>query len=264
MHIKNRLFSVIRLPRLILMLLVSFQLSANDKPLAIYAEKSPPYSIVDPDTQQMKGLWVETVRAVLQRMGQPYEDIQALPWARLQRMGLSGEIDGLFGAQHNAHRAKFMHYPDEPLTTDQWVFWIRKADKERHKYTRLEDLKGKSIGIIKGYKYPQSFLDYIVEHSSVSTVVYEQQNFEMLAKGRIDFTVTLLHLGNWMIANESFASELMPLVEKPLFTSSFYLLMNKNSVSSEWVERFSNTLSDFKQTDQYQTLRTQYTQDYLR
>lgn len=249
---------------LIILIVVHIDAHATDKSLAIYAENSPPYSMLDPQTQQMRGLWVETVQAVLKRMNQPYEDIQAIPWARLQRMGLSGEIDGLFGAQFNAERAKYMHFIDEPLTTDQWVFWIRKTDQERLKFETLDDLKGKSIGLIKDYKYPQEFLDYVEQFSTVSTVVYERQNFEMLAKGRIDFTVTLLHLGNWMIANEPFASELMPLTKKPLFTSEFFLLMNKQSVSQEWVQDFSTTLKSFKATDEYRALSKYYTTEYHR
>ncbi|MBI9091866.1 MAG: transporter substrate-binding domain-containing protein [Desulfobacterium sp.] len=227
----------------------------SDRVYRIHCDNTPPYTFLeDESTKNVSGLWTEMVRAVLKRMGIEHEKIRIYPWARILHEGVSGTIDGVFGAQINEERLGQMRFPEEPLTEETWVFWIRKSDVGRLKYTSFDDLKGHSIGLVRGYNYPKAFKAFVRKEQNFEDVSEERQNFKKLAAGRIDYTVSLLNIGTWIARNEGFLDQIYPLTEKTLFTSKFYVMFNKKNISQEWVDRLSKELVLYKKTAEFRTL----------
>lgn len=120
-----------------------------------------------------------------------------------------------WGLKKSAERLDEMYFTEEPLSNEKWVLWIRKSDINRLRYTSFEDLRSNSIGVVKGYNYPE------------------------------DFTVSLLGIGHEIIKNQRFETEIIPITTNPLFSSSFYVVFNKNNISKEWVDKFSDELVSF-------------------
>lgn len=120
-----------------------------------------------------------------------------------------------WGLKKSAERLDEMYFTEEPLSNEKWVLWIRKSDINRLRYTSFEDLRSNSVGVVKGYNYPE------------------------------DFTVSLLGIGHEIIKNQRFETEIIPITTNPLFSSSFYVVFNKNNISKEWVDQFSDELVSF-------------------
>lgn len=120
-----------------------------------------------------------------------------------------------WGLKKGAERLDEMYFTEEPLSNEKWVLWIRKSDINRLRYTSFEGLRSNSIGVVKGYNYPE------------------------------DFTVSLLGIGHEIIKNQRFETEIIPITTNPLFSSSFYVVFNKNNISKEWVDKFSDELVSF-------------------
>lgn len=120
-----------------------------------------------------------------------------------------------WGLKKSAERLDEMYFTEEPLSNEKWVLWIRKSDIDRLRYTSFEDLRSNSVGVVKGYNYPE------------------------------DFTVSLLGIGHEIIKNQRFETEIIPITTNPLFSSSFYVVFNKNNISKEWVDQFSDELVSF-------------------
>lgn len=227
---------------------------AGEKIYKIHCDSTPPYTFKDESSGIVTGLWVETVRSVMKRLGESHEKIEIFKWARVKQEGFDGKIDGVFGSQINDERLQYMRFPKETISTETWVFWIRKTDGDKLKYASFEDLKGKLIGLVTGYNYPKEFVDFVEQEAFVERVSTETQNFKKLAEGRIDYTVSLLHIGSWIAAKEGLSEMVTPLVNKSLFTSDFYIMFNKKNVSREWVDRFSDELAEYKKSEEYRKL----------
>jgi len=231
---------------------------AAERVYSLQCDSTPPFNYFDKKENRVTGFWVEMVDAVMHRMGEKHEEFGIFPWARLLDMGLKGELDGVFGASKNEDREKLMWFPDEPLMDDPWLFWINKSNQGKLKFTSLEDLKGHSVGLVRGYSYTPELWDFVKKEKNYEEVAHDALNFRKLALGRIDYIASTLRFGGYTAREEGVAEQVVPLTEKPIVNSVFYIMFNKQRVSKEWVDRFSAQLKAFKTTDEYAALKTKY------
>lgn len=131
-------------------------------PAGVLAEKLvfatsewPPYVISE--NENPSGLNTETVRKLCQRLGFELE-IQVLPWKRALLHIKEGKADALFAPRYTEERAKFMYYMSEPLNIEKTVILARKGSNM--KISKIDDLKGKVVGVVRGYVYDPEFDKY--------------------------------------------------------------------------------------------------------
>lgn len=103
------------------------------------------------------GLNTETVLELCRRLGFEAE-IRILPWKRALMYVRKGEADAVFAPRKTEERAKFMYYMSEPLNMERTVIVARKGSGIRAK--RLDDLKGKVVGVVRGYTYGPELDNY--------------------------------------------------------------------------------------------------------
>ncbi|MBF0510203.1 MAG: transporter substrate-binding domain-containing protein, partial [Deltaproteobacteria bacterium] len=232
---------------------------AGDKVYKIQCDNTAPYIFwTDESKTKVTGLWAETVRAVMTSMGETHEEFKIYPWSRLLDMGLKGEVDGVFGAAINEERLHYMWFPKEPLLADPWVFWIRKSDIGKLKFTAYADLKNHRIGLVRGYNYTKELWDFVKKEQNYEEVVHDSMNFRKLIKGRVDYIASALHFGAHVAIEEGILEQVQPLTEKPIVNSVFYVMFNKKNVSPEWVNKFSEHLAAFKKTAEYRALMNKF------
>ncbi len=114
----------------------------------------PPLGFVE--NGQITGSAVETVQELCRRLGFECE-IQMLPWKRALKYVKNGEADAIFGARHSEERAGFLYYPSEsdPLNFGKTVIMALKGSSI--KVNGPDDLKDKSVGVVRGYVYDPKF-----------------------------------------------------------------------------------------------------------
>lgn len=249
MRMLVRIFAVV-----LVFLLLGLPARAGERVFNIQCDSTPPYIYWDESENRVTGLWAETVRAVMARLGERQEELRILPWARLLDMGLKGAVDGVFGAVRNPEREQRMWFPAEPLLEDPWVFWIRKEDAGRLAFASLEDLKGRRVGLVKDYAYTPELWAFVEQEQNHEVVVHDSLNLRKLAGGRLDYAAATLGFGTRLAREEGLDGRIMPLTGHPIVSSVFYVMFNKDRVSREWVDRFSEELAAFKATDEYREL----------
>lgn len=131
-------------------------------PAAVTAEKlvfvtsaQEPYIIFE--NGKLSGSDVDIVREVCSRLGFEPE-IQILPWKRALANVEEGKADAVFTPRHTEERAKFMYYTSEPLRIEKTVIVAKKGSGI--KINGLDDLKGKVVGVVRGYTYDPVFDSY--------------------------------------------------------------------------------------------------------
>jgi polar amino acid transport system substrate-binding protein len=127
--------------------------SAIAGPLRLVTDQWIPYeNLSDADAP---GFSTEVLKAVFASMKQEVS-FEEFPWARAARLVFRGERDALFTAFYDEERARFCHFPKEPLARDKWIFFVRAADAGRLKFSSFADLVGHEIAVLRGASTPPS------------------------------------------------------------------------------------------------------------
>ncbi len=223
---------------------------AAEKPITLICDIWPPYQIQE--NNKIKGFSARLVTEVLKRMNVPIAVMEAYPWKRALSMMEQGKADALFSANYSQARTSFAYYPKEPLISTLWVLWVRKNDGLS--YNGLADLKGKHIGIVRGYIYTPSFSEYINHNARPELVTDDETNFKKLNFGRIDYTVAELGNGNHIVRTMGFKN-IIPLKDKPIREDGLYIIFSKSRIKESWVNRFSDELKKIKLEPFYNNLK---------
>jgi len=167
-------------------LIVAFTLSILFfSPAIVPAEKLvisfaawPPYTMIKDG--QASGIDVETARELCGRLGiEP--KFREFPWKRALKYMKTGKVDALLTPRRTREREEFIYYPSEPMRIEKAVLLARKGSGI--KATGLEELRGKRVGVVRGYAYAPE-LD---SNQEIERIVCndDEQLVRILAKGRV-------------------------------------------------------------------------------
>src|ERR1700722_2591818 len=116
----------LRLAMIIVSMLGGRALAAE--PLRLVTFSLPPF--MDLNDEKAPGFSVEVLRQVFAVMGQE-GSFEELPFSRSWAMVAGGERAGICGVARPGERERICSFPEEPLTRERWVFFIRTADAAR-------------------------------------------------------------------------------------------------------------------------------------
>ena len=211
----------------------------------------PPYQFKT--GEGLSGMSIEIVEAVYKRLDVNHVKIRALPWRRAMDTIRFDDADAIFSASHTPGRALFLRYPDEPLFISSWIIWT----KTNSSIQTLDDLKGKTIGVVQGFSYTLKFWDFIRTYCFVEEVHNDDNNFKMLSLGRLDAIVA--EYGNGLRLVRALGDEtIKPVPGIEIKRSGMYIAFNREHTSEEFVKRFSDELRAFKRTDEHRAIREKY------
>ena len=129
------------------------------------------------------GFATDVTQTVLERLGHDVE-VEVMPWARSLAMAERGKYDVLPAVWYSDERNEKLMFTD-PIAENRVVF-IKKAGDD-FEFSGLEDLEGKSVGIVQDYDYRKDFLESEnIDRQSANSIVV---NARKLLGGRIDLTV---------------------------------------------------------------------------
>jgi len=203
---------------------------------------------------QAQGLCVEVAEATLREMGHEVEFVR-VPWVRVLLSVEQKRVDaGLCGTK-NSERAAYSHYPEEPLTSFDATLFVRTDSPMQS--ADVEGMEGLTFGLIKGYNYGE--LDKDLERQGLIRLEARDREglFQMLARGRIDMMLDSI-LPTFADARKfGVHTQIRPLFPS-LTESPGYLLLSQKPGHDELAKKFSAALREFKQTEEYSTIKERY------
>lgn len=236
---------------------VTFVLHAQTS-FKIGISDDPPYEYLL-ENGTVAGMATEIITEILKEMNITEYKIELLPWKRALEDLTTGDIRALYSIGHTEERAQVYYYPDEPLFETTWIFFIRQEDKDTLRFTSLDDLKGKQIGVVRGYKYTPAFWEFVKREQNYEEVTIDEQNYKKLEIGRVDYVLGDYLTGVFLAKKLGITQRIFALTDNPLETVPLYIAFSKKGVQQEFVENFSNTLKAFKTGEQYQAILEKYT-----
>jgi len=224
-------------------------------PLRLVTDQWIPYeNLSDADAP---GFSTEVLTGVFASMKQEVS-FEEFPWARAARLVFRGERDALFTAFYDEERARYCHFPKEPLARDKWIFFVRAADAGRLKFSSFSDLLGHDIAVLRGASISPEFWAFAREQRSIRETASDEVNMRMLEAGRVDYVVASFVNGMRLIRSLGLEGKVAPLLSRSLKEDDLYVIFSKERVSPAFVESFSDALRRFKQTEAFRAIYRKY------
>ncbi|SOB60736.1 conserved protein of unknown function [Pseudodesulfovibrio profundus] len=243
--------TVIAMALSIFVLLATGGVSHAEQPMRVVCDTWPPYQITR--SGQVSGFAVEVVEAMFEQLNVSTTKLQSYPWKRALSILEHGHADALFSANYTRDRTIFAHYPDEPLVEAPWVVWTRDDTNIR----TMEDLKGKRVGVVLGYSYTPAFWTFIETFCDVEQVSTDEINMHKLEHGRLDAMAAEYGNGLYLSRKLGF-KRVTPLRDLEIKSDGLYIIFNKETVEASFVDRFSQELTRFKETETYSSIYKRY------
>jgi len=208
----------------------------------------PPY--VYQEKGEIKGIHVDIVAAVMKEAGENYQ-LSAYPWARVVAVTDNNKVDFSFPWVGKPERFE-KYLMIGPLHKGRTVFAV-KADNGLS-YSTLEDLKGLTIGTVRGYAYEKAFddADFLQKDAQAKDNV---TIIKKLVAGRVD-----LIIGDENVLREEAkklgVAEQMRFLEKAVKEAERYAAFPKANEAQ--ARKFEAALKRIKDSGEYDQILDTY------
>jgi len=192
------------------------------------------------------GIYPALIDAAFKHMNVPVT-IQTKPWKRAIQ-----EIDeglaGVGGIYKNPEREKKYDYSDQ-IFVEKLVVYFNKAQVINYK--AIGDLKGKKVGVLRGWSYGDDFDNARKANTLMAEeVASDDQNFQKLDQGRLDAVIAINETGIALMpkyTNVGFAAT-------PLSQGPTYLTFAKSAKHTDILKQFDQAIKDMKKSGEFQKL----------
>ncbi len=199
--------------------------------------------IVFNEDHKPKGIVVDIVYALAERMGQPI-DIKAMDWAEAQEVMLNGEADALIQINRTEEREQVYDFSDDLLESKFSIFTRSHVVGINDK----NDLRGKKVGV-EANGFPELMLS---KEPDINVVKMKsiKNGFEDLQNGLIDAIVVDEWVGAYIVASNRMTG--ISIVGKPLALSYSSIAVTKGN--KELLGAINLGLSQMKEDGSYQEI----------
>ena len=248
---------------IIILVFLSF---ADAKELFLVTLEAPPAEYLE--NNKATGANVDIATEALARLGYDVK-IGFYPWKRALRMIEFGQADGILDAGYNQDRARYMYFPKEAISTEEWYGFKKKGslltlDED---FSNAKDIK---LGVARAFIYGgeiQKAIDngmfkFLDEgHNNIS-------NVKKLLADRFDMFIGV-KATIFLHAKKTGDLDKIEIVKKTgtdenylLNSSRTYLGFSKKRVNKELVEKFSKSIAQMKADGTIKNIRKKYNMDF--
>lgn len=213
----------------------------------------PPYEFEQDG--KPSGVLVDIVNTIFQKADIPVE-MQLFPFKRAYQITKDGEIDGLFNFYKTEERLEYFDY-SEPIIKNPLVIFVRKDSKID--YNKLEDLKGLTVGTMRGYSYGTDFDKSVLFTKEEADL--HVSNLKKLAFGRIDAYPCDKLVGLHVAMKNDLMSELK-ILSKPINVMDGHIGFTKGK-HQDIINRLNKAIAEMYQSGEIDKKIDEYIEDNL-
>jgi polar amino acid transport system substrate-binding protein len=192
------------------------------------------------------GIYPALIEAAFKRMNVPVT-VKAVPWSKATAECDAGSA-GVGGIYKNAEREKKYDYSEQIFVERLQVFF-NKANVVN--FTKMDDLKGKKVGVLKGWSYGDDF-DKARKAAAFTCEDADSDaaNFAKLDQRHLDAAVAIFEAGNAMLPKyKGLAYSANALSRNPTFVT-----FNKSAGKTALLKQFDQAVKDIKASGEFQKL----------
>lgn len=218
----------------------------------------PPVSWVQ--EEQLIGVAPAVVKLVFAELGYQVRLDVVGNWKRCLSEVKTGHADIVVAAYRIDSREPDFDFSEQHIVDDPIGIYVNPNNNIT--YHSLDDLKGKTVGLLFGDSFGDSLDAFIDEHNQIEYVSEGQQNLKKLARGRIDFIPLGIVSGKLQTQKFGYTKQIIAAPFK-LKTEYYYLALGSHSELSQHLPYINQRLNELHQSGKIQQLVTQYSKTYL-
>ena len=192
------------------------------------------------------GIYPQFIEAAFKHMNQPVV-ISAKPWKKDIEEADAG-VAGIAGIYRNPDREKKYDYSDRIFMERISVFFSKAAPVA---YARIEDLKGRKVGVIRGWSYGDDFdnarkANLLVAEEAES----DEANFVKLESHQLDAVVAITESGTGLMTkykNVGFSAT-------PVSANPTFLIFAKSANEKALLKQFDQAIKDMQASGELKKL----------
>jgi polar amino acid transport system substrate-binding protein len=231
------------LSTLLLAALSSFAFSADNLVVNVDEANSP---FMYSKGGKAAGIYPGLIESAFKHMNVPVS-VETKPWKRAIQEIDEGQA-GVGGIYKNAEREKKYDYSDQ-IFLEKLVIYFNKAHPVNFK--EIGDLKGKKVGVLRGWSYGDDFDNARKANElTAEEVASDDQNFQKLDQGHLDAVVAINESGNALLPKfKSIGYAANPLSQNPT-----YLTFAKSANKTAVLKQFDQAIKDMKKSGEFQKI----------
>jgi len=207
-------------------------------------EANPPFMFAQGGKPE--GIYPALLEAAFKHMAVPME-VHPRPWKKAIQDIDTGAA-GVGGIYRNAEREKKYDY-SEKIFVENLVVYFNKSTPLN--FTRIDDLKGKRIGVIRGWSYGDDFDNARnAKALTVEEVDSDEMNFKKLDTGRLDAVVAINESGASLMHNyKNIGFSATALSQNPT-----YLALAKSTGQTALLKQFDQAISQMQKSGEFRKI----------
>jgi polar amino acid transport system substrate-binding protein len=241
---------------------IAFMPNVQAQPLTVGFNETDakPYKWRD-QTGQYTGALMEMMKEVARKSGLEIT-FMPLPMKRVLLAVETGEIAGAFAIHKTEDREQYAVYLETPLSWASYKIFVKKGHE--FAFTSANDLKGKTVGIIRGQALGDDFQKTLENGVfKISEVSSYDQNVEKLMAERIDAIAGPAQSLQALIREMKLSAEIVMLPNPIGESNALYVILSKKAnLSPELVEKINSTLKSMAANGEFATFTQKYGYEY--
>ncbi len=203
---------------------------------------------------QLAGIDVDQFNLVAQRLNIEV-DLISMPFPRILIELEHGSLDCMFGAFITPHRKSYMDFTTEPIHVSSLVFF--ENIKSNIHFKVLADLKGLTIGLVRGFKTSPAF-DKAAQQGlfNVEFVTDIEQNFQKLSFERLDLVLVNQHVAGYVMTRLKLTN--VRQLSTPLSAQPAFITFSIAKKLSHLAPLFDAEMKKLKHDGSYQAIMDTY------
>ncbi len=258
----NSMMKALLRPIMILLILIPFILGhyAQAKEIIFGTENHAPYNFIDPESNEIVGLGVDVVKAMLNAAHDTDSKIKIFPWARIYNMALIQENVAIFSMTHTAAREPLFKWVGEIHNSKNYLW--KNVSRSDIKITSRSDLFKYKIVVQRNGADHQTFKNIygLDEKKNLHLVTDTKQRYKLIFNQHGDLFTEAPFTLKWNL--ESYKYDFINL-EKVYFVPELGSSLNlafSDETDDSVVNRYRHALKEIKANGEYQAIIKKWTQ----
>jgi polar amino acid transport system substrate-binding protein len=216
---------------------------AAETSLRLATLEYPPYIFAT--EQGAQGLTVDIVKTAFARMGQSII-IEFYPITRGQHRLLNGEADAFFSIKKTPEREQSMLFPQKPLMSQEYVFFVRKGSPWRFN-GNFSSVAEARIGVVGATSYGNRFdsARQTNTFTRLDTATSHETNLRKLLAGRLDMVICSRRVGLYYLERLKALKE-VEISGQVVETTFSYLVFTRKQDYTALARQFDQTLDSME------------------
>ena len=225
--------------------IISLACTSHAEELRFCYDPYPPFTIVE-EGKEVRGIKVDILAAVVDRIDGLSASIEIMPWQRCQATVLEGRLDGILPLFPNDERRGYMDFTVDVLD-EQSVFWFSRAQFPEGlvwsgDFDEISDLR---LGMLRGGYVDRAMEDAFAARGTITRSSSIEALFLMLEHNRIDLVATDLAVGHFHAAELGLQDRLES-VSRPISTQAAQFGLSRLTGAAQYLGAFNKAILDLQ------------------